>query len=239
MREDQFDGYVREVEGAARRVRRADRRAPGPRGRLRRGPGGGSGAVARRAPPGTSCSDPSTGSPATGSTTRRARPAASRAREPTSSTRSTTACSRGRPAAALFDVLTHFDLPKKHGHRPETPRTGAENAAIAAAAAAGCAVEISSAGLRKPVAEAYPEARLLDPHRRGGNSGDVLLRRARPGRSRLGLRPHARARPGLRRRRVRHSGRSPEGPAPAPEVRCAPSRAKRSAEGLRRRPIVA
>ena len=26
---------------------------------------------------------------------------------------------------------------------------------------AGCAVEISSAGLRKPVAEAYPEARLL------------------------------------------------------------------------------
>ena len=61
----------------------------------------------------------------------------------------------------LFDVLTHFDLPKKHGHRPAAPRTGAENAAIAAAATAGCAVEISSAGLRKPVAEAYPEAGLL------------------------------------------------------------------------------
>ena len=61
----------------------------------------------------------------------------------------------------LFDVLTHFDLPKKHGHRPASPRTGAENEAIAAAATAGCAVEISSAGLRKPVAEAYPEAGLL------------------------------------------------------------------------------
>ncbi|MEX0879402.1 MAG: histidinol-phosphatase HisJ family protein [Thermoanaerobaculia bacterium] len=60
-----------------------------------------------------------------------------------------------------FDVLTHFDLPKKFGHRPEAPRTGAERGAIAAAKEAGCAAEISSAGLRKPVAEAYPEPRLL------------------------------------------------------------------------------
>jgi histidinol-phosphatase (PHP family) len=61
----------------------------------------------------------------------------------------------------LFDVLTHFDLPKKHGHRPSSPRLQAEDEAIAAAKEAGCAVEISSAGLRKPVAEAYPEPRLL------------------------------------------------------------------------------
>jgi histidinol-phosphatase (PHP family) len=61
----------------------------------------------------------------------------------------------------LFDVLTHFDLPKKHGHRPPRPRQEAEDAAIAAARDAGCAVEISSAGLRKPVGEAYPEPRLL------------------------------------------------------------------------------
>lgn len=61
----------------------------------------------------------------------------------------------------LFDVLTHFDLPKKHGHRPGRPREAAERGAIAAAAVSGCAVEISSAGLRKPVAEAYPEPRLL------------------------------------------------------------------------------
>jgi histidinol-phosphatase (PHP family) len=64
-------------------------------------------------------------------------------------------------ATGLFDVLTHFDLPKKHGHRPAAPRLEAERAAVSAAKGAGCAVEISSAGLRKPVAEAYPEARLL------------------------------------------------------------------------------
>src|SRR5262245_56997162 len=61
----------------------------------------------------------------------------------------------------LFDVLTHFDLPKKHGHRPSSVRADAEDAAVVAAREGGCAVEISSAGLRKPVAEAYPEPRLL------------------------------------------------------------------------------
>lgn len=61
----------------------------------------------------------------------------------------------------LFDVLTHFDLPKKHGHRPASPLEAAENAAIAAARESGCGVEISSAGLRKPVREAYPEPRIL------------------------------------------------------------------------------
>ena len=63
--------------------------------------------------------------------------------------------------SGFFDVLTHFDLPKKHGHRPTAPLEESEHAAIAAAKEAGCAVEISSAGLRKPIAEAYPEPRLL------------------------------------------------------------------------------
>jgi histidinol-phosphatase (PHP family) len=60
-----------------------------------------------------------------------------------------------------FDVLTHFDLPKKFGHRPAVRREAAEAGAISAALEGGCAVEISSAGLRKPVGEAYPEDRLL------------------------------------------------------------------------------
>lgn len=64
-------------------------------------------------------------------------------------------------ATGLFDVLTHFDLAKKHGHRPSRPLLDAEDAAIRAALEAGCAVEISSAGLRKPVGEPYPEPRLL------------------------------------------------------------------------------
>ena len=63
--------------------------------------------------------------------------------------------------SGLFDVLTHFDLPKKFGARPATPLEADENRAIEAARAAGCAVEISSAGLRKPVAEIYPESRIL------------------------------------------------------------------------------
>jgi histidinol-phosphatase (PHP family) len=63
--------------------------------------------------------------------------------------------------SGFFDVLTHFDLPKKHGHRPALPRADAEDRAIAATRRAGCAVEISSAGLRKPVAEAYPAPDLL------------------------------------------------------------------------------
>jgi histidinol-phosphatase (PHP family) len=61
----------------------------------------------------------------------------------------------------LFDVLTHFDLPKKHGHRAPAEVVDAEDAAIAAARDSGVAIEISSAGLRKPVRELYPEPRLL------------------------------------------------------------------------------
>ncbi|HYR46434.1 MAG TPA: histidinol-phosphatase HisJ family protein, partial [Thermoanaerobaculia bacterium] len=57
--------------------------------------------------------------------------------------------------SGFFDVLTHFDLPKKFGHRPAAPREAAEREAIAAAKEGNCAVEISSAGLRKPVAEVY------------------------------------------------------------------------------------
>ena len=68
----------------------------------------------------------------------------------------------GRGDSGLFDVLTHFDLPKKFGHRmpPDaggrrgrgrrTPRAGA-----------GVAIEVSSAGLRKAVGEEYPAPPLL------------------------------------------------------------------------------
>jgi histidinol-phosphatase (PHP family) len=64
-------------------------------------------------------------------------------------------------ATGLFDVLTHFDLPKKFGHRMPASLAGAEANAIAAARAAGVAVEVSSAGLRKTVAEEYPAPPLL------------------------------------------------------------------------------
>jgi histidinol-phosphatase (PHP family) len=64
-------------------------------------------------------------------------------------------------ATGLFDVLTHFDLPKKFGHLRPASLANAEADAVAAARTAGVAIEVSSAGLRKPVAEEYPAPPLL------------------------------------------------------------------------------
>ncbi len=64
-------------------------------------------------------------------------------------------------SSGLFDVMTHFDLPKKFGNHRPPECEAAEDAAVAAARAAGVAVEVSSAGLRKPVGEEYPGSALL------------------------------------------------------------------------------
>lgn len=63
--------------------------------------------------------------------------------------------------SGLFDVLAHLDLPKKFGFRPSQAFAGAQAEVVAAVAASGCAVELSSAGRRKPVAEDYPSPPLL------------------------------------------------------------------------------
>lgn len=63
--------------------------------------------------------------------------------------------------SGLFDVLTHLDLPKKFGYRPSVPFAGHQADVVAAVAASGCAVELSSGGLRRPAAEAYPAPDLL------------------------------------------------------------------------------
>jgi histidinol-phosphatase (PHP family) len=63
--------------------------------------------------------------------------------------------------SGLFDALTHIDLPKKFGFRPSEPFAGREDDVIAAIAASGCAVELSSAGRRRPVGEDYPGPGLL------------------------------------------------------------------------------
>jgi histidinol-phosphatase (PHP family) len=64
-------------------------------------------------------------------------------------------------ASGLFDVMTHFDLPKKFGHRMPESLAASGDRAVEAARAAGVAVEVSSAGLRKPVGEEYPAPELL------------------------------------------------------------------------------
>lgn len=64
--------------------------------------------------------------------------------------------------SGLADVLAHPDLVKIFGRRPAPEDVEAYHEATAGAAAeGGVAVEVSTAGLRRPVGELYPDAALL------------------------------------------------------------------------------
>jgi histidinol-phosphatase (PHP family) len=68
-------------------------------------------------------------------------------------------------ASGLFDILAHPDLVKVWGRgRPAPPRPRREyyDRAIERIAVADVAVEVSTAGLRKPVGEIYPARDLLE-----------------------------------------------------------------------------
>ncbi|MFC1536638.1 histidinol-phosphatase HisJ family protein [Pseudomonadota bacterium] len=70
----------------------------------------------------------------------------------------------GSAKSGLFDIIGHPDLIKKFGHRPPLGSQkvhDAEEEMLAAVKHADVALEISSAGLRKPVAEVYPHARII------------------------------------------------------------------------------
>jgi histidinol-phosphatase (PHP family) len=70
-------------------------------------------------------------------------------------------------ASGTCDVLAHPDLCKVFGHVPEVPDEFYDRMAEAAASA-GMAAEVSSAGWRKPIGEAYPALPLLQRfHARG------------------------------------------------------------------------
>ena len=71
-------------------------------------------------------------------------------------------------ASGLYDVMSHPDLPKVFGRRIPAHLDRLLDDAVAAIADAGVAVECSSAGLRKPVAELYPEPGLLARFKRAG-----------------------------------------------------------------------
>jgi len=64
-------------------------------------------------------------------------------------------------ASRSCDVLAHPDLIKVAGHVPDAPAEWWDRIAEAAATA-GMAAEVSSAGWRKPVGEQYPAAGLLE-----------------------------------------------------------------------------
>ena len=76
---------------------------------------------------------------------------------------------RAAAASGLFDVLAHLDLAKVFGHVASESVIASEHDQTAdAIAAAGVAVEISTAGLRKAAGELYPAQDLLRAlHRRG------------------------------------------------------------------------
>ena len=70
--------------------------------------------------------------------------------------------------SGLYDVLAHPDLPKVFGSRLPPSMAGDLQAAVEAIAATGVAIECSSAGLRKPIGELYPDPDLLAAFHRAG-----------------------------------------------------------------------
>jgi len=67
-------------------------------------------------------------------------------------------------ASGMFDIIGHPDLIKKFGHRPppESKRLQeAHEQMLQAVRQSACVLEISSAGLRKPVAEPYPHGHII------------------------------------------------------------------------------
>ncbi|MEI8340409.1 MAG: histidinol-phosphatase HisJ family protein [Verrucomicrobiota bacterium] len=63
--------------------------------------------------------------------------------------------------SGLFDFVAHPDLVKKFGHRPPGDLRSYYEPCIAAAAEKKVAMEINTAGLRKPVGELYPAPEFL------------------------------------------------------------------------------
>ncbi|MCU0308006.1 MAG: PHP domain-containing protein [Thermoleophilia bacterium] len=70
--------------------------------------------------------------------------------------------------SGLFDVLAHPDLPKVFGHRLPAALAPRMDAVVDAIARSGVCVECSSAGLRKPIGELYPDPDLLGRFREAG-----------------------------------------------------------------------
>ena len=63
--------------------------------------------------------------------------------------------------SGLFQIIGHADLPKKFGLRPAQDCRPLYRDFVQAAAEAGCAVELNTAGLRKECREIYPCFELL------------------------------------------------------------------------------
>ena len=69
---------------------------------------------------------------------------------------------REMAASGLVDCLAHFDLVKIHGHRPESEVCALAEETLTFIAQRGLALELSTAGWRKPVNELYPADALIE-----------------------------------------------------------------------------
>jgi histidinol-phosphatase (PHP family) len=64
-------------------------------------------------------------------------------------------------ATGLVDCLSHLDLIKIHGHHPRSPVRDLVSETLDLVAARGIAIELSTAGWRKPVNELYPSDEII------------------------------------------------------------------------------
>jgi histidinol-phosphatase (PHP family) len=65
-------------------------------------------------------------------------------------------------ATGLVDCLAHIDLVKIHGHRPNAEIGAIVNETLDFIRARNLAIELSTAGWRKPVNELYPSDRVVE-----------------------------------------------------------------------------
>ncbi len=68
----------------------------------------------------------------------------------------------------FYQIIGHADLPKKFGARPTIDLTDEIKATAKVFKESGVAVEINTAGLRKPIAEMYPALNCLKIYREAG-----------------------------------------------------------------------
>src|SRR5262249_14371277 len=69
---------------------------------------------------------------------------------------------REMAATGLVDCLAHLDLIKIHGHRPSAEIGTIVNETLDFIRARNLAIELSTAGWRKPVSELYPGDRIIE-----------------------------------------------------------------------------
>lgn len=68
---------------------------------------------------------------------------------------------RDMAASGLVDCLAHLDLVKIHGHRPRTVVTQLVDETLQLIRSRNLAIELSTAGWRKPVKELYPSDEII------------------------------------------------------------------------------